>query len=105
MNTEQFLQQLTNARPTSAHIIVQENMSLNVWEEAGKPHTWLLAETKVINGETYQAWIDTAYGNVALSVGQDNPTLIDTGKHTVVTNRVLMTDKHYYDSSTYLWRA
>ena len=79
------------------HIIVSKQQSLDEWEAAGKPHTWILMEA--VDG--YELYIDCAHGHMAIF---EHGKLLGDGKDHISVPGVVVMDKDYYGTEKYIWR-
>ncbi len=98
-----FLQALALSRTYSTeaqHVVVPETycqtaICLQEWQDAGSPHQWVLVQ----RGGLYTAWVDVAYGAVAIF----SENKFTSGKFMCHLDDVVCLDKDYYCLDTYLF--
>ena len=90
---EKLLEILESAYKTRQHIMLSpegEDITINEWENSGKPCMWSLAEEK----DGYKLFDDLGYGYMALF--KDNELVEVTSHNQIVTNDVVAVENQYY---------
>lgn len=94
-----ILEQL-KAVPIFNNSVLNQELSLRQWEDAGSPYVWNLVETK----KPFFVYYDQGYGYIALFHGE---TLIGWGKDQIINiegySDVMVLNIHAYGLYSYLW--
>lgn len=96
---EKKLQQLRKKLSDYPHVerIIPEDVNeIDLWEQQGRPYSWVTAEKK--NG--YEVLEDYGHGWLAVF---KNEKLLGVGKDKIALKNVVVLDKRYYGIKKYLW--
>lgn len=82
---------------------MNENDSLNKWNEDGKPHNWVIEKRWVDEGFVFQALADAVYGDIMITCvpicheGSPDKTWANRGVSTVHLKNYVVLCNNYYN--------